>query len=255
MEEFDQAVIAALGIYVYRLIDPRTGQTFYVGKGSGNRVFSHARNPLQVENLLQNNADEDQLDLKAAQLQNILSQGMTVICIIHRHGIKSDAVAFQIEAALIDAYPGLTNTQGGHGSREFGAASPQELVTRYNAVEINVTEPFLAISINRLFADHGYSVYDAVRVAWKLNPENAGGLAVVAHTGGIVRGVFNAIEWMPATIENFPERLAETMPGRFGFKGQEVVNHCFLGGRIPQRYFQQGAQNPVRYIQPAPPIG
>ena len=28
---------------VYRLIDPRNGETFYVGRGKGNRVFSHIR--------------------------------------------------------------------------------------------------------------------------------------------------------------------------------------------------------------------
>ncbi len=27
--------------YVHRLIDPRNGETFYVGKGQGNRVFAH----------------------------------------------------------------------------------------------------------------------------------------------------------------------------------------------------------------------
>ena len=29
--------------YVYRLVDPRTLQTFYVGKGCGNRVFQHVK--------------------------------------------------------------------------------------------------------------------------------------------------------------------------------------------------------------------
>ena len=27
--------------YVYRLLDPRNGETFYVGMGSDNRVFEH----------------------------------------------------------------------------------------------------------------------------------------------------------------------------------------------------------------------
>lgn len=29
--------------YVYRLVDPRTFHTFYVGKGCDNRVFMHAK--------------------------------------------------------------------------------------------------------------------------------------------------------------------------------------------------------------------
>lgn len=38
---FTEQVCEKLGHYVYRLIDPRNGETFYVGKGTGNRVFQH----------------------------------------------------------------------------------------------------------------------------------------------------------------------------------------------------------------------
>ena len=38
---FPIAVASKLKTYVYRLIDPRNGETFYVGKGKGNRVFAH----------------------------------------------------------------------------------------------------------------------------------------------------------------------------------------------------------------------
>ena len=34
---FPPGVIEKLKTYVYRLIDPRNGETFYVGKGKGNR--------------------------------------------------------------------------------------------------------------------------------------------------------------------------------------------------------------------------
>lgn len=40
INEFSQETINKIGYYVYRLIDPRNGQTFYVGKGKGNRVFN-----------------------------------------------------------------------------------------------------------------------------------------------------------------------------------------------------------------------
>jgi len=36
---FSEEVIEKIGHYVYRLIDPRNGNTFYVGRGQGNRVF------------------------------------------------------------------------------------------------------------------------------------------------------------------------------------------------------------------------
>ena len=39
---FSEFVAGRLRHYVYRLIDPRNGTTFYVGRGQGNRVFSHA---------------------------------------------------------------------------------------------------------------------------------------------------------------------------------------------------------------------
>ena len=46
-EIFNTEVSESLGNYVYRLIDPRNGETFYVGKGKGNRVFQHAAGALK----------------------------------------------------------------------------------------------------------------------------------------------------------------------------------------------------------------
>ncbi len=43
IDSFPSGVAAKLGWYVYRLIDPEDGETFYVGKGTGDRIFHHVR--------------------------------------------------------------------------------------------------------------------------------------------------------------------------------------------------------------------
>jgi len=43
----DEGVIQRLDHYVYRLIDPRNGETFYVGVGKWKRVLDHVRGVLE----------------------------------------------------------------------------------------------------------------------------------------------------------------------------------------------------------------
>ena len=49
IDSFPPEVARRLKTYVYRLIDPRNGETFYVGKGQGNRVFNHIRDEPNLE--------------------------------------------------------------------------------------------------------------------------------------------------------------------------------------------------------------
>ena len=48
-EGFQSEVAQKLGWYVYRLVDPRNGETFYVGKGKDDRIFDHGRGLLKEE--------------------------------------------------------------------------------------------------------------------------------------------------------------------------------------------------------------
>ncbi|MDQ3799140.1 MAG: GIY-YIG nuclease family protein, partial [Acidobacteriota bacterium] len=41
IQEFPLSVIEKLDYYVYLLIDSENKQVFYVGKGTGNRIFAH----------------------------------------------------------------------------------------------------------------------------------------------------------------------------------------------------------------------
>lgn len=98
IKEFPPGVIEHLGWYVYRLIDPRYGNTFYVGKGKDNRVFAHMRGEVAA-------ADDDELlSNKLRQLREIRMAGLEVIHIIHRHGLPDEKTAYEVEAALIDAW-------------------------------------------------------------------------------------------------------------------------------------------------------
>ena len=63
--EFPSGVIEHLGWYVYRLIDPRDGSTFYVGKGKGNRVFAHMRGEVAATD------DDELLSNKLKQIREI----------------------------------------------------------------------------------------------------------------------------------------------------------------------------------------
>ena len=63
INEFPGEVIDKIQYYVYRLIDPRNGETFYVGKGKGNRVFQHMRGALE----------NDSVSQKISTINNIIS--------------------------------------------------------------------------------------------------------------------------------------------------------------------------------------
>src|SRR5207249_4268067 len=128
IDHFPVGVAEQLKNYVYRLIDPRNGETFYVGKGKGNRVFQHALAALAAT---ENSETDDALNLKYQRIKNIRAAGLDVAHVIHKHGIESEEIAYAVEAALIDAYPGLDNIVDGHGSGDYGVRHVEEIITEY----------------------------------------------------------------------------------------------------------------------------
>jgi uncharacterized protein len=236
---FSPEVTAQLKTYVYRLIDPRNGETFYVGKGTGNRVFSHIREQV----------GEDEADGGSNKLRRIRAihlAGFEVCHVIQRHGMD-DGTAFAVEAALIDAYPGLANDAGGAGNADFGAMHALEIIRRYAAVPAVFRHKALLISVNRSAADT--SLYEATRYAWRISLPKARQAEVILPTlQGLIVGAFTATEWLEATAEHFPGR--EPMPGRFGFAGAEApeaIRELYVGRRVPDGLRRPGAANPVRY--------
>lgn len=91
--------------YVYSLVDPRTGETFYVGKGCGGRVKQHvkeARCSGAGCNLL-----------KVAKIRSILADGLDVTEVIIQDGL-SEHEALRVERGYITALrDSLTNIASG----------------------------------------------------------------------------------------------------------------------------------------------
>ncbi len=237
-EAFSEDVARKLKTYVYRLIDPQNGETFYVGKGQGNRVFSHVR--------AEQNLEGDDLDNKVKRIREIHLAGFEVAHVIHRHGMD-ETTAFEVEAALIDAYPGLANIAGGAGSNDYGVMHANEIIRRYAAEPAAFQHEALLISVNRSAVET--SLYEATRYAWKISRLKAKQAEVILSTlQGLIVGAFVADDWLAATSANFPGR--ENMPGRLGFVGREApaeISRLYVGKRVPDEYRKRGAANPVKY--------
>ncbi|USE82691.1 hypothetical protein [Acinetobacter tibetensis] len=127
----------------------------------------------------------------------------------------------------------------------------------FDAEVVEIDEPAILISINKTVDER--SIYDAARFAWKLKLEEAEKAELIfAITRGVIRGVFIAKQWLPATEDNFPnfhlineEVYTPTLrEKRFGFIGHaapEYFQEKYLGKKIPEKFRRRGASNPIKY--------
>ncbi|MBE5848515.1 MAG: hypothetical protein E7300_12700 [Lachnospiraceae bacterium] len=240
---FSPEVIEQLQYYVYRLIDPRNGQTFYVGKGKGNRVFAHVEDALRSYNgeSYEDN-EEDEISSKIQQIRDIKNAGLNVLHVIQRYGL-TEKEAFEVEAALIDAYGELTNIQSGHASdrgvnnaevlqRELSYEEYEEPDLKYIIIKIN----------NRVLEERGNDIYETTRRAWKVNLRKIDDYKYcLAVLNGVVKNVYYIQGWRP-------DHNANT--GRYEFHGEEApseIRDLFVNKRIPAKYRKKGMAAPVLY--------
>lgn len=268
---FSPEAAEKIGLYVYRLIDPRNGHTFYVGKGKGNRVFQHCRNALQVETLQEE--EKEYVQSKNKRIVDIIASGMNVLHVIHRHGLSSEKIAYEVEAALIEAYEGLENVTGGYDNSERGCAHANELIRKYTAPVIQPKHDLIAFSCGRSIRDLG-SIYDACRFAWILNrkklgidfngkdksPNKSRYKYALAVDRGYVLDVFRISAWLKATPSNFPglsfsvdaKLIEDFSEKRTGFVSEEPTPDEVLK-MYKHRRIENPTQNPVRYISSEAP--
>lgn len=137
------------------------GTTSISGRGVGNRVFAHVRG--------EHSADAEALTAKLQKNRDIKLASFDVTHVIRRHGLD-ETRAFEVEAAQIDAYPGVTNLIDGRASDERGLLHAKQVIERYEAPGAKLTDLALVISVNRTVAPNG-SPYEAVRYAWRVDPK------------------------------------------------------------------------------------
>lgn len=246
---FSPEVCQKIGYYVYRLIDPTNGQTFYVGKGKNNRVFAHALGALKnYEGADYIEEDEDATSLKIKTIRSIKDAGLDVIHIIQRWGLTKEE-AFMLESALIDVYPGLSNLQGGH-DQDFGVINAEQLerILSVKPYEEPDGIDYMIIKIRQSRIEYMAETYEkpeealyhATRSSWNVSPSSAKKHPyILSVVDGIVREVYIADEWIKTGHQK-----------RYEFVGKpadEKIRSLFLGLRIPAKYVKKGSQSPFLY--------
>jgi len=242
---FPNSVAEEIGYYVYRLVDPRSGQTFYIGKGSGNRIFQHVAEAAELP---------DRPSLKLARIREIEASGASVEYVVHRHGLTEDE-ALLVESVLIDAYDELTNEQLGHTAFTRGSMSVEVLITQYDKGEATVDIPAVLLNLNRQFdrALTAEQLYQRTRGYWVMNPSRHPGVQyAMAVAFGIIREVYKIDAWSTQAVGEIVESdlrridSAETKsPVRSSFTGSVArdIRERFVGKSVASK-----AQNPVRWM-------
>ncbi len=237
LQEFPASVVEKIGYYVYLLSDPITAEVFYVGKGIGNRIFAHLNAALL-------SADAGD---KLEKIRSILAKGLAVKHRIIRHGL-SEKEAFEVEAAIIDfiGLEGLTNLVLGHNSDDRGQMSAIEVIAKYEALEVNIVEPVILITVNRLYQRgiSAESLYEVTRGNWVIGQRREKAKYAFAVYNGIIREVYEIVRWYPVTARRDEQKTQQRW--RFDGKIATDVRH-YVGGSTG-KYLVIGARNPIRYV-------
>lgn len=254
IEKFSNEVIEKIGHYVYRLVDPRNGETFYVGQGKANRVFRHV-NAVSMDFYSQKDfiteadkqTEENKDPAKIQRIIEIKKDGLNVIHIIQRWGL-SKQTALELETAFIDYFglERLTNRINGHDD-ERGMIVSESLEKQLSAetfVDYPNCPSFIIIKITDYFINKfNNNIYDTVRGTWSLSPTRANKYEyVLAVRYGIVVGVFKI-------DENGWKRTNQYSKKSYfdGTEASQEIKNLFLHKKIPDRFKKKGMNNPAMY--------
>jgi hypothetical protein len=236
--EFPQSVVEEIGYYVYSLTDPLSGKIFYIGKGTGNRIFAH------VHEAIGNPEKSDKLDM----IRQIRKAGQTVKYEILRHGM-TEKESLEVEAALIDfvGLSDLTNKVSGWRMDERGRMTISEVIATYRAEEVKIKEPALLIIVNRLYQQNmePERLYDVTRGDWVLGSRRNKAKFAFSVYRGLVREVYEISDWIEVEAR---DKNQNKKKNRWCFTGAiaKELQH-YVGGSV-RNYIKRGNQSPVLYL-------
>lgn len=264
----EKAIESLNGFYVYALIDPRNEKVFYIGKGTGNRVFSHE---------IESGKSRESEKKKIQQIREIENSGYSVKRLIVNWGL-SENEAFVAEATLINLLNRmpdiqLTNEVSGHHVHE--SLTTEEFELQYGAVPLekeDIKHSILVIKINKLYR-RGMSeeeLYDAVRGFWAASLKSIEARKVKYVFGvynGLIVGVYKPDVWhygyemidIPQRGSLTPEDY-ERIKNRVYFVCNDYRNlddegQFYLHKSIAKLKVNQSAQNPITYLIPENTVG
>ena len=234
-------IIKEMKNYVYLLSDPQTNEIFYVGKGKGNRVFSH----------LKDKGDNP----KVEKIKEIQSKGREPKIEFLVHGVEDETTIKKIEAAIIDLIGKnkLTNKVGGYESSYFGRMDVDQIRSKYSSDEANITENVLLLRLSKTFRYNmdPMDLYDYTRGIWSLDKKK---IEKVTHAfavyDGIIQETYNVLHWFEGgtTFTNRIDKEEWKKIKRWEFIGSisEEMRKKYRYKSVAH-YYPPNAQNPVRY--------
>ena len=264
----EKAIESLNGLYVYALIDPRNEKVFYIGKGTGNRVFSHE---------IESGKSRESEKKKIQQIREIENSGHSVKRLIVNWGL-SENEAFVAEATLINLLnrmPDIQLTNEVSGHRVHESLTTEEFELQYGAVPLekeDIKHSILVIKINKLYR-RGMSeeeLYDAVRGFWAASLKSIEARKVKYVFGvynGLIVGVYKPDVWHYGyEMIDIPQRRIltpedyERIKNRVYFVCNDYRNldgegQLYLHKSIAKLKVNQSAQNPITYLIPENTVG
>lgn len=236
---FTSDIIRKIKYYVYLLSDPISGEIFYVGKGKGNRVFSH----------LKDNTNNQ----KSRKIKDLKSKGLEPKIEFLVHGVDDEITIKKIEASIIDLIGKnkLTNIVGGYESSDFGRMDLAQIRGKYSSQKAEIKENVMLIKLSKTFRYNmdPRDLYDNTRGVWKVAEHRRKEVDYAfAVYDGIIQETYKILQWFEAW-STFNNREDFTSQREKDVKRWEFVGN--VSDEMRKKYLYKSVehkeQNPIKY--------